>query len=226
VIDPSRSRPLTLLSPFLFLTRHLDNVVVSNITSGDVVRFIYRSWFDNKEGWTHTLLPEGTTRGQEVLNIVPYKVTVYTSDLRGAGTGGDVYIAMKGSNGGEMGETRLHGSKDSFSRNGVDVFEVPGSDIGLVKEITVRLHEKGIGAPWHFREIEVMNLRTGAIARFEYDNWLEKNKENPNAVVTLKESSSDEARMDRKNLQWRIVCQTSNFMGAATDGNGKLPLLL
>ena len=194
---------------------------MSNLATGDVVRFIYRSWFDAKEGWTHTLLPEGTTKGQEVLNIVPYKVTVYTSDLRGAGTGGDVYLSMKGSNGGEMGETKLQGTRDSFSRNGVDIFEVPGSDLGRVVEVTVRLHEKGLGAPWHFREIEVLNLRTGALARFEYDSWLEKTKENPTAKVTLKEASSDEARMERKSLQWRIVTQTSNFLGAGTDGAGE-----
>lgn len=39
-------------------------------------------------------------------NIVPYQVTVITSDIRGAGTDGEVFLALKGEHG-AMGETRL-----------------------------------------------------------------------------------------------------------------------
>lgn len=40
---------------------------------------------------------------------------------------------------GDMGETRLESARDNFARNKIDVFEVMGSDIGPVNEITVRL---------------------------------------------------------------------------------------
>eukprot|EP00955_Chlamydomonas_euryale_P093465 364787-Chlamydomonas_euryale.AAC.3 len=70
--------------------------------------------------------------------MVPFRVTVYTSDVRGAGTDGEVYIAMKGE-WGSMGETRLENARSNFERAKVDVFEIMGSDIGPVQEITIRL---------------------------------------------------------------------------------------
>lgn len=42
-----------------------------------------------------------------------------------------------------------------------DEFQITGSDIGKITECTVRLVEKGLGAAWHFQEIEVLNLNTG-----------------------------------------------------------------
>ncbi len=46
-----------------------------------------------------------------------------------------------------------------------------------------------MGAAWHFRQVEVMNLKTGHVSRFAYDQWLEATHENPRAEVTLKEAS-------------------------------------
>ena len=51
-----------------------------------------------------------------------------------------------------------------------------------------------VGAPWHFREIEVLNQSTGVTARFLYDNWLDRTRDNPTATVTLKEINSAEAK--------------------------------
>jgi hypothetical protein len=39
-----------------------------------------------------------------------------------------------------------------------DEFELSGTDIGTITEATVRLVEKGLGAAWHFKEIEVWEL--------------------------------------------------------------------
>jgi hypothetical protein len=39
-----------------------------------------------------------------------------------------------------------------------DEFELSGTDIGSITEATVRLVEKGLGAAWHFKEVEVCGL--------------------------------------------------------------------
>ena len=70
--------------------------------------------------------------------MIPYRVTVYTSDVRGAGTSGEVYLSMKGARG-ATGESRLENHRDNFSRNQTDAFEIVSSDIGTVEEVTVRL---------------------------------------------------------------------------------------
>lgn len=54
-----------------------------------------------------------------------------------------------------------------------------------------------MGAAWHFREIEVLNLQTGAVSRFVYNDWLQKSEANPTASVTLKEVNSAEMKAAR-----------------------------
>jgi hypothetical protein len=89
---------------------------------------------------------------------------VATSDLRGAGTDGDVYLSLTG-DGGAMGETQLVGPRNAFSRGNVDVFTLSGSELGRIKAATVRLHARGIGAAWHLATIEVMNKANGSKVR-------------------------------------------------------------
>ena len=50
--------------------------------------------------------------------MVPFRVTVFTSDVRGAGTSGEVYLSMRGAHG-ATGESRLENHRDNFSRNQV-----------------------------------------------------------------------------------------------------------
>lgn len=75
---------------------------------------------------------------------MPYRITVYTSDVRGAGTDGDVYLRMKGPKG-ATGETQLESARNNFERNQIDVFEIKSSEVGPVEEITVRLVSEGGG---------------------------------------------------------------------------------
>ncbi len=49
---------------------------------------------------------------------VNYRVTTYTSDLRGAGTDADVFIVLYGDKG-ESGERKLDNSSNNFERNQV-----------------------------------------------------------------------------------------------------------
>ncbi|KAG1672531.1 hypothetical protein FOA52_002840, partial [Chlamydomonas sp. UWO 241] len=198
---------------------HLDSITVTNAITGAHGKFVYQNWFDDKTGWAQSLYPEGVVPNAAAAGIVPFRISVFTSDVRGAGTDGEVFISMKGE-WGDMGETELSSGRDNFSRAKVDVFEVMGSDIGPVKEVTVRLKEAGIGAAWHFKQVEVLNKKSGQVYRFIYDNWLEESEENPRGAVTLKEAGSDDARLaGAGKVTWRVTTQTSNIFGAGTDAN-------
>ncbi len=50
-----------------------------------------------------------------------------------------------------------------------------------------------------------MNLQSGALYRFFYNNWLEKSSHNPTATVTLKEAGSDEAKSAKKNVRGKGI---------------------
>ncbi|KAF5837533.1 hypothetical protein DUNSADRAFT_4226 [Dunaliella salina] len=195
----------------------LDDVLVTNTTFGTSTRFPYNNWFDSSNGFAHNLAPEGMEG--DTTNIVKYRVTVVTSDIRGAGTDGDVFLALKGEHG-AMGETRLESGRNNFERNQTDVFEIIGSAIGALKEANIRLVPKGLGSSWHLRMVEVLNLKSGAKAVFVYNDWLEGGKEgDPKASVTLLEASSPEAQAKQTSDQWHVTTVTGTQAGAGTDAD-------
>ena len=57
---------------------------------------------------------------------VPYEVTVYTGDVRGAGTNANVFLVMYGENG-KSDRFDLRNKSDNFERAQVDKFKVNSS---------------------------------------------------------------------------------------------------
>ena len=54
---------------------------------------------------------------------IPYEVTVYTGDMRGAGTNANVFLVMYGENG-KSDRFDLRNKSDNFERAQVDKFKV------------------------------------------------------------------------------------------------------
>jgi lipoxygenase homology domain-containing protein 1 len=76
------------------------------------------------------------TRGSNRPALVPYRIRVQTSDVRGAGTDSDVFIVIHGSQGSSS-EFELANAANNFERNQTDTFEVSGLDVGSIHSITV-----------------------------------------------------------------------------------------
>ena len=57
---------------------------------------------------------------------IPYEVTVYTGDVRGAGTNANVFVVMYGENG-KSDRFDLRNKSDNFERAQVDKFKVNSS---------------------------------------------------------------------------------------------------
>ena len=70
--------------------------------------------------------------------MTDYQVTVVTSDERGAGTGGRVYLQLFGDSG-NSGETELANHRSNFDRAQVDVFDIKAGDLGPIRMCSVRL---------------------------------------------------------------------------------------
>ncbi|KAG2450199.1 hypothetical protein HYH02_000301 [Chlamydomonas schloesseri] len=192
---------------------HLAHITVTNTVTNESARFNYGNWLDDKKGWSHTLYADGIDAAKAAEKQTEYEVHVFTSDVRGAGTDGDVFLQLKGEKG-AMGETKLENAANNFERNREDVFTIMGSDIGKLTEATVRLVERGFGAAWHLQQVEVLNKKTGERALFRYNDWLEGAK----TTVTLFESSSDKAKEQAPGkVRWKVATQTSDIFGAGTD---------
>ncbi|KXZ56858.1 hypothetical protein GPECTOR_1g774 [Gonium pectorale] len=191
----------------------LQHVTVTNTVTSESARFEYGNWLDDKKGWTQLLYADGTDAAQAAKKQIEYEVHVFTSDKRGAGTDGDVFLQLKGDKG-AMGETKLDNAENNFESGREDVFKVLGSDIGKLTEVTVRLVERGFGAAWHLQQIEVLNKKTGERFLFRYNDWLQGDK----TTVTIPEASSDAAKQQAHGkVRWKVSTQTGSMFGAGTD---------
>ena len=81
------------------------------------------------------------------ISATSYKITVKTSDLRGAGTDANVYVVIFGENG-DSGQLHLKESqtnKDPFERNQQDVFSIPSLlSLGQLVKMRVWHDNKGV----------------------------------------------------------------------------------
>ena len=67
-----------------------------------------------------------------------YELTVYTSDIRGAGTDAEVYLTLSGDHGSAE-EIKLYNGPKNFSRGAVDKFLFKAKDVGTNKRLSFRL---------------------------------------------------------------------------------------
>ncbi len=83
-----------------------------------------------------------------------YKVTVRTSDVRGAGTDANVSITLFGTAtpGISSGPHKLENSANNFERGASDVFEVEAREaLGMLSALRIGHDNTGLGPSWHLQ---------------------------------------------------------------------------
>ncbi|CAG5125005.1 unnamed protein product, partial [Candidula unifasciata] len=113
-----------------------------------------------------------------------YKITVKTSDVRGAGTDSNVYILLFGANG-DSGELHLKKSEtfqDPFEQNQTDVFTLDNM-LSLGQLSKLRVWHDNTGKVESF--IEVEDLKTHKVYSFHCDKWLSKSDDDKQIVREL-----------------------------------------
>ena len=81
-----------------------------------------------------TLLP-GQKPASSLQNLT-YRVTVATSDIRGAGTDSFVYVTIYGDKG-DSGERSLESASNDFERGNTDTYVVDSVDLGEIHTVKV-----------------------------------------------------------------------------------------
>ena len=237
----------------LFAAWHLAAVEVTDTASGTSYAFPYGGWLDKKHGLTQTLTlaaPDAAAgdgaepaAGAEAAEeeLVRYRVEVYTSDVRGAGTGAAVTVELRGAEG-FVGATPLGGAAGNqtspgapFRRAQKDVFELAGcTDVGALTSVTLRTRGGGLGAAWHLAEVEVANLATGARGLFAHHGWVGRSDRGPEGQsnspgkaggapggeVTVPEARTREAQARdaaQGVARYRVAAYTAMDAGAGTD---------
>ncbi|XP_060092590.1 lipoxygenase homology domain-containing protein 1 [Heteronotia binoei] len=202
-------------------------------------------WLDKSEddGSIERVLFPAELQTRTYVPFVPYEITVYTSDVFGAGTDADVFIVLYGADGVCTRQKSLCQNKRErrmyFERNSVNQFIIELEDIGdITEKIRIGHDGSGINSGWHLYKVEVRRLlpngKGSEKTTFPCDKWLARSEEDgeimrelvPSRVFTeklLKDGTLkqiDEVIEDAlENCTYNITVCTGDIFGAGTDAN-------
>ncbi|KAG2432966.1 hypothetical protein HXX76_008694 [Chlamydomonas incerta] len=195
---------------------HLDFVEVHSSATGKVYYFPCGRWLAEDED-------DGAIRRRlQVSHKDPrnfkaqYRVSVTTSDIRGAGTDANVFIQLYG-DAGETARINLDNpGKNDFERGCTDVFLFEDRNVGSIKKIRIGHDGAGLGSGWHLKRVIVENLTTGQVVVFDVNRWFDKGEDDGAIERELFPTSGGG---DGSSTNWRLVVVTANVSGAGTDAD-------
>ena len=115
-------------------------------------------------------------------------MSVFTGDVRGAGTDSNVFLTLYGEEG-DSGERKLQKSQthmNKFERGQEDVFRIEAANLGRLEKIKIRHDSSSLKKSWHLDRIVVAKQKTAnddvnSDDEEEYvffcKKWLAKDKE-------------------------------------------------
>ncbi|KAF5835852.1 hypothetical protein DUNSADRAFT_6785 [Dunaliella salina] len=106
---------------------------------------------------------------------IPYRISVKTSDIAGAGTDANVLINVFGIKDGKVATTgRQHLDKagNDFERGQIDEYSISCRDVGAITHIEIRSCGTGFGAAWHLEKVTVTDQFRDMTYVFPCGQWL------------------------------------------------------
>ncbi|XP_034956813.2 lipoxygenase homology domain-containing protein 1 [Zootoca vivipara] len=202
-------------------------------------------WLDKSEddGAIERVLFPATLQTRTYVPFVPYEVTVYTTDIFGAGTDADVFIVLYGADGVCTSQKSLCQNKRErrmfFERNSVNQFIVELEDIGdILEKIRIGHDGTGINPGWHLDKVQIRRLlpngKGSEKTTFPCEKWLATSEDDgeimrelvPSRVFTeklLKDGTLkqiDEEIDDPLEIHtYKISVFTGDIFGAGTDAS-------
>ncbi|GIL93966.1 hypothetical protein Vretimale_245 [Volvox reticuliferus] len=201
---------------------HLDYVEVHSSATGKVYYFPCGRWLDTKED-------DGAIRRRLQVSYkdprsfkAQYRVSVTTSNIRGAGTDANVFIQMFGDEG-ETGRIKLDNpGKNDFERGNTDVFLFEDKNVGNLRKIRIGHDGAGLGAGWHLQRVVVENLTTGQVVVFDVNRWFDRSEDD--GAIERDLYPTQGAAPGDNAVNWRLVVVTANVSGAGTDADVSVTL--
>ncbi|XP_065519706.1 lipoxygenase homology domain-containing protein 1 isoform X2 [Lathamus discolor] len=175
--------------------------------------------------------------------VVPYEITVYTSDIFGAGTDADVFIVLYGSDGICTQQKSLCLNKREqrmyFERNSVNQFIVELEDVGdIIEKIRIGHKGGGLNSGWHLDRVAIRRLlpngKGSETVTFPCERWLAKSEDDgeivrelvPSEIFTEKLMKDGTLKQIEEEVEdplevhtYKISVFTGDIYGAGTDAN-------
>ncbi|XP_041436582.1 lipoxygenase homology domain-containing protein 1 [Xenopus laevis] len=223
----------------------LDWVEIDAPSLGQRMKFPCGRWLDKSEddGTIERYLFPSELQMEQYVPFVPYEITVYTSDIFGAGTDADVFVVLYGRDGVCTQQKSLCVNKRErrlyFERKSVDQFIVELEDVGdIIEKIRIGHTGKGINSGWHLDRVEIRRLlpngKGSQTVTFPCERWLAKSEDDGETMRELVPSDIfTEKLMDDGTLKqiemevedplethtYSISVFTGDNYGAGTDAN-------
>uniref|UniRef100_A0A4W4F748 PLAT domain-containing protein n=1 Tax=Electrophorus electricus TaxID=8005 RepID=A0A4W4F748_ELEEL len=223
----------------------LDWVEINAPSQGQKLCFPCGRWLDKTEddgALVRDLYP-AELQTELYIPFVPYEIKIFTSDVFGAGTDADVFIALYGQNGICTQQKSLCVNKRErrlyFERGAEDMFIVELEDIGdILEKIRIGHDNRGINPGWHLDRVEIRRLlRKGKGSEttiFPCERWLAKSEDDgetvrelvPSDIITeklLKDGTlkyiETEVEDALETHTYKVSVRTGDMHGAGTDAN-------
>ncbi|XP_056259329.1 lipoxygenase homology domain-containing protein 1 isoform X1 [Seriola aureovittata] len=175
--------------------------------------------------------------------VVPYEIKIFTSDVFGAGTDADVFIALYGRDAVCTQQKALCVNKRErrmyFERGAEDMFIVELEDVGdVIEKIRIGHDNRGVNPGWHLDRVEIRRLlRKGKGSEtviFPCECWLAKSEDDgetvrelvPSDIITEKLSRDGSLKLTEVEVEdalethtYKVSVMTGDVYGAGTDAN-------
>uniref|UniRef100_A0A672Z7J4 Lipoxygenase homology domains 1b n=1 Tax=Sphaeramia orbicularis TaxID=375764 RepID=A0A672Z7J4_9TELE len=223
----------------------LDWVEVDAPSQGQRMRFPCGRWLDRGEddGAIVRDLYPAELQTEFFMPFVPYEIKIYTSDVFGAGTDADVFIALYGRKGVCTQQKSLCVNKRErrlyFERGAEDMFIVELEDVGdVIEKIRIGHDNRGTNPGWHLDRVEIRRqLRKGKGSEttiFPCERWLAKSEDDgetvrelvPSDIITEKLLRDGKLKRTETEVEdalethtYKVSIRTGDMYGAGTDAN-------
>ncbi|XP_074669791.1 lipoxygenase homology domain-containing protein 1 [Strix aluco] len=223
----------------------LEWVEIDAPSLGQCLKFPCGRWLDKSEddGAIERIIFPAELQTTEYIPFVPYEITVYTSDIFGAGTDADVFIVLYGSDGICTQQKSLCLNKREqrmyFERNSVNQFIVELEDVGdIIEKIRIGHNGGGLNSGWHLDRVAIRRLlpngKGSETVTFPCERWLAKSEDDgeivrelvPSDIFTEKLMKDGTLKQIEEEVDdplevhtYKISVFTGDIYGAGTDAN-------
>ncbi|XP_030114351.4 lipoxygenase homology domain-containing protein 1 isoform X9 [Taeniopygia guttata] len=223
----------------------LEWVEIDAPSVGQCLKFPCGRWLDKSEddGAVERIIFPAELQTIEYIPFVPYEITVYTSDIFGAGTDADVFIVLYGSDGICTQQKSLCLNKREqrmyFERNSVNQFIVELEDVGdIIEKIRIGHKGGGLNSGWHLDRVTIRRLlpngKGSETVTFPCERWLAKSEDDgetvrelvPSDIFTEKLMKDGTLKQIEEEVEdplevhtYKISVFTGDIYGAGTDAN-------
>ena len=152
--------------------------------------------------------------------LTRYTLEVHTGNVRGGGTGANVFVTMMGSKGTSSKTLIKAEDGSSFDRGSVVTAPLECVDIGRLRSLTVEHDNSGFGPDWFLDRIVLFRSENPTKkAYFQCRQWLSRTEGDGSIQRVLRASSLAPPPEPCMGKTYLVSTQTGYQRGAGTDAN-------